>query len=305
MHSYRLILLVADSSLRRTAAFDRACRLAHAARAPLHICLLVRSGTIALAGLLSRKGAAQARAAFVQTCRHWLHAEAEALCAKGLEVSFDAQWSSHPERDLMAVISRLQPDLVVKDAEPDAALAGLGARAQRQLLRACPAPVLLVRGDSSGGEPHRVAAAIDTGRTATDAAAFNEVIFDNASTIAGFHNAELHLIQVDTHRADSKTGMDHLAAFTQAHHIAPGRCHHLAGSTVKGLMDFTENNHIDFLVLGRTANAHRLLPWSATTERINHSASCDVLTVRQMWQNPLQRGSGARADGPVGARTPA
>lgn len=305
MNNYRLIFLVADPSLRRTPAFDRACQLALASQATLHICLPVRSRTIELAGLLRRKSAAAARCGFVEARRRWLQTEAGALRSKGLEVSCDARWSSNPARDLMSIINRLRPDLVVKDAEPDETLCGLGSGVQRHLLRACPAPFLLVRGEA-GHEPHKVAAAIDTDRPGLGASASNELIFDTASTIAGYTHAELHLIQVRKHRTAPRAGADHLAAFAQAHQVPPGRCHQtLDSSTGQGLVDFTEQDQIDFLVLGRSADTRHLLPWSAPAEQINHSASCDVLTVSQTPLNPPQPDGSGLANTVVDAGTPA
>ena len=304
MKSCRFILLIADPSLRRTPAFDRACRLALAAQAPLHICLLVRSGTIALAGLLSRKAAVPARCAFLQARRHWLQSEAEALQAKGLEVSCDALWSSNPDRDLMTIVNRLQPELVIKDAEPDETLSGLGSKVQQHLLQTCPVPVLLVRG-GSGHEPRTIAAAIDTGRSGAAAAAFNELIFQTAATFAGYHHAELHLIHVQGRHTAPEQDAGNLAAFAQAHQVAPERCHALTGGTVQGLMDLIERNRIDLLVLGRSADTHRLLPWSAPAEQINQSASCDVLTVREIPLNPIRHDNAALAGTAIDDRTPA
>ncbi|MDR3415926.1 MAG: hypothetical protein P4L83_07060 [Nevskia sp.] len=279
MEPYQLILLIPEPSMRRTPAFERARALAKTSGAALHIGVFVHSASIDLARLFNSAGASLAREAQLESHRHWLQVEAEALRSEGLTVTTDVAWTSHPAQQALELIARLRPGLVVKDADPEPMLAGR-ATVDENLLRRDQPPVLLVRGDAVAPR-RRIAAVVE--HASGEPAAFDNLVMSTAAELAAASGAELHLIHGG---ANGDYAVD---TFAGSHGVAQAHCHGLPDAAAAAIAEFATRIGVDLLVVGVTEPPEARRPWHrGTAERINVYASCDVLSLKQH-QSPVTR----------------
>ncbi|HZR34656.1 MAG TPA: universal stress protein [Nevskia sp.] len=297
MAKQALIFLIADRAMRRSPAFETARRLAERTGSTLHIFLPAWSRPIALAGLLFRRQAGQAREGHAQQLGHLLELEADALRETGLPVSTSLVWTRRGTDEALRRINTLKPGLVIKDAEPESAAAVLAGGADRRLLRSCNAPVLLVHGDSST-HPLCVAAAVDPQRGWPADFQFGKRIASTAAHLATILGAELHLLYVDRHlqpaTAASRHGhyrsarekaaepaSDGLAVLASGVGVPAGHCHRIPGPVAQALAEFTSARGVDLLVIGvQPRPAWKRLLLGNRTERISRYASCDLLVLK-------------------------
>jgi universal stress protein E len=299
MPQYRLIFLIADPSLCRTPAFERAHSMAKASGAALHIGLFVHSHAIRLASALSRNSGRKARCAFLHERRRWLEQEAESLRGDGIVVTTDAVWTAHPRRDVLRHILRLQPDLVVKDADAPSFATRLLPNLEQDLLMQCPAQLLLAHADSAGASRH-IAAAVDARRQGLQDKVFNDRIADTATALAKLCDADLHLVQAVPQAAPrhrprracrpAAPDLGPLAALAQAHAVPLDHCHRLQGAAGPAIAEFAARSGIDLLVVGCTWRKpmQRLLHPDGF-ERISFYTPCDVLALKQLPDDATHR----------------
>ncbi|MBL6750256.1 MAG: universal stress protein [Nevskia sp.] len=301
MSQIQKILLVADPSMHRTPAFERAAALARATAAALHISLFEYRETIALAGLVDRKAMHEAREGLLRQRRAWLQQEAEALRQQGVQVTTEAVWAHPLYEGILQHVIEMSPDLVVKDVRHEAVLKRvLFTPLDWHLLRLCPAPLLLVN-SIAHAVPRRIIAAVDPFHPGRQPRDFNEQIVKAAMALAIQCDAELHLVHafdgMAAVAATAPVGMtvlpeslcetlrqshrDAFQALADAHGVPAERRHFLEGPAATAISDFAAGSGSDVVVLGtaRRTALDRLIMGS-TAESILDYIPCNVLAVK-------------------------
>lgn len=300
MRHYRKILLIADAAMRVTPAYHRAERLARVTGAELHLCVFDHSSAVKAISVVSSKVADVLERDMIEQRKIWLRGRAEHLRASGIEVRTHVGWGTPIHDQVIEHIKAVSPDLVVKDVHLEPLLKRvLFTPLDRQLLRLCPAPLLLVRGGSRK-LPRRVIAAVDTAHPEQGADALNEQIVQAARELAAQCSAKLHLVhtfedlmpvapgEVMSAEAFNEIFTElrqihrrRFEAFADEHDMAADRRHFIYGPSAYALPEFASHSHTDVLVLGTT---HRTgidqFMIGSTAEKILEDLRCDVLAVK-------------------------
>jgi len=301
MSQYQRIFLIADPSMRRTPAFERAVWLAKKSEAALHIALFDRNSFLSAAALISKEASAEAIVDWTLVRNDWLHMQAAQLLHEGgLEVTTEFVWARPAQDEILLRVADQAPDLLIKDVEYESHLKRVMFRPlDWQLLRHSVTPLLLVN-DRSQANPRRVIAAVDATDDSVEHNALNHRVIEQARRLAMLCGAELHLIYV--YAAEAATAdpsgpgatllgeiyntmlpahRRHFEELANTHEIPMDCRHFLFGPPAFTITEFAGADRGDVLVIGsmRHGLADRLL-MGTTAEAILDHASCNVLAVK-------------------------
>ncbi|WP_428312073.1 universal stress protein [Hydrocarboniphaga sp.] len=300
MENYKRILLIADPSMRRTVAFERAVWLARSSGAALHITLFDRNPLINLAALIDKDRAHAAIDAWLNERLVWLRGEAAELESDGLKVSTDVVWAAPVEDDVLMAIADYDPDLVVKDVHYESRVKRVLLKPlDWQLLRSCPVPLLFAH-TFSHAVPSRVLAAVDASLPSKEQKAINQRVIERGLFLARQCKSEFHLLYAfigpytpmmpmgpaaaylsDFYRSVEPAHRRNFTELADAYGV-PIECRHfISGPAAQTIADFAREDHSDVLVIGtlRHGLVDRMLLGS-TAEAILDLSPCDVLAVK-------------------------
>lgn len=301
MSQYQKIFIIADTALRRTPAIERARRLAQATGARIKLALFDHHAGIAAVGVVSEEVMALAKASFMREREEWLDEEARLLREDGLEVDTEAYWDTPIHETVVAAVAAFKPDLVVKDVHAEPALKRLlYTPLDWQLMRLCPAPLLLVN-PQANPLPKRVIASVDTGVTGNDAEALNDTVVRTALQLSLQCNATLHLAHAfdglstaamvdpqgdgllisEAYDALRAMRQERFDAFAGKHGV-PNECKHfLEGPTADAISEFASTTEADVVAVGTVfREGLERLVLGSTAERVLQHIHCDVLVVK-------------------------
>lgn len=296
MGQYQRLLLIVEPDLHPSAAMRRACALARASGAELHLCAFVQPP--ARTHLWGEKIDEATVQRYMHRYRRWMVEEAALLKEEGLEVSTHVVWTTHPLLDILRYVEQFQPDVLIKDVTLEPLLKRVFATPlDCHLLRDCPVPVHLVN-RAVHGLPRRVVAAVDP--SDPEANALNERIVLNAGALALQCDAPLHLLYAcdlspafngeasllagawDDDFADALRETLHVAFvhFAERCAVPAERRHFVVGLPVPVIHEFIEEFQADVVVMGTAQRAgfERLI--GSTTERALYSVQGSLLAVR-------------------------
>ncbi len=300
MSQYRKILLIADPTLPTTPAFQRAVALATATGAELHLCVFDYSSAIAAVAVVSEKVSELAKWGFVEQRERWLREQAVVLSATGLHVETQMIWGTPVHECIIENVAALAPDLVLKDIHHEPLLKRvLFTPLDWQLLRLCPAPLLMVSA-AAHSLPQRVIAAVDTARQDQAAEDLNDVIVHAALQLAIQCDATLHLAQafdevipampaelgategfIEACAQLRESNHKSFDAFATRHSVPAEQRHFLSGQAVSVLTGLARKSRTDVLVMGSTTRTGLVrIVMGSTAERILGDLRCDVLVVK-------------------------
>ncbi len=155
------ILVVVDPTAEEQPAVQRAARLAQAYGASLELFVCDYDQSLASLPRFDPKTAEQARRRVLDNHLAKLDELRIPLKAQGLAVEIDARWARPLHRGIVGKVADTRPMLVVKDTHEHPVLRRtLLSNTDWNLIRACPAPLLLVKPRPLGATP-RVLAAVD------------------------------------------------------------------------------------------------------------------------------------------------
>jgi universal stress protein E len=292
MSQYQRLLLIADPSLRHTAALQRAAALAQASGAALHIAVFVEPLARYDNNFQQLPPDGQ-----LDEHRQWLQEQATRLSNQGIQVTTEAIFSNDPLTEILLHVAQMQPDMLIKDAQHESALKRVFITPlDWHLLRECPVPLHLVS-TAEQALPRKVVAAVDLSNPETQISGINEQIIRAANGLALQCAAELHLLHVydlspiipwdDVWPADFAEALRHslLTAFTalaDSYGVPPERRHFVKGSPLKAIASFAVHNQTDVLVMG-TLHRHGLSTLiGSTAEYILYQAPCNILAVKPL-----------------------
>ncbi|WP_020648786.1 universal stress protein [Solimonas variicoloris] len=298
MKAYERILLIARPDLQRSAAMRQAAWLARETGAALHIAVFDHSATLDLVARLRAEDLRGLRDTFLRQRRDWLTQQAEELERTGIKVTTEAVWSRHAADEILAHVLETKADLVIKDADSHKGLRRLLMTSlDWQLLRECPAPLMLVHGDHL--TPRRIVVAADVMSGSGDA--LNEKVVRQAEMVAEAAQAELHLAYafqaiapieaVAPMAVPALTGElydslrqiheEAFETFADAEGVPDAQRHFLAGPAAPALVGFAEKIGADLLVMGTThrTRLERIVIGSTAAALLDH-LPCSVLVIK-------------------------
>jgi universal stress protein E len=230
---------------------------------------------------------------------------AQPLRAEGLTVTTEAVAGSPLPECILADVIRLQPRMVLKSADHHVPLSRtLFSETDWQLMRTCPAPVLMVRAEHAMPERPVIVAAVDPLHEHDKPAALDESILATAGELAGLTGARLEVV----HCYDVTplvTGMsaspmlpaplqtEEMAESLQAHHrraleelvaghgVPAGAIHLLEGAPRWRLPEFCAEAGADIVVMGAVSrSALKRVFIGGLAEKVLDRLPCDLLIVK-------------------------
>src|SRR6185503_15542835 len=142
------ILLIAAGPRQHTPALQRAFDLAQRAEVPVHVCLVVHDRLIEHAGTLIHPEVRRlAQQQFLDEHQAWVDSLVTRWKADGLRASGQVLWAAQAADAILGAVLERKPALVIKDVGHEPLLKRfLYTALDWKLLRACPAPLMLVHG---------------------------------------------------------------------------------------------------------------------------------------------------------------
>jgi universal stress protein E len=170
----------------------------HDARAPLRGdagAVHLRLRPVAVRPAVLRHGQAAAAARGIPRERlEYLEEAADDLRAGGLAVETHVHWDNPLYRGIVRRVTESAPDLVVKDTHYHTTLRRtLFTNTDWNLIRTCPAPILLAKGGDWPAVP-RILAALDPGHLGDKPAALDHDILEWGELFAARMGGELHAV---------------------------------------------------------------------------------------------------------------
>jgi universal stress protein E len=246
------------------------------------------------------------RKEFIAERLEWLEDTADQLRDRGLAIETHVHWDNPLYRGIVSRVEESSPDMVVKDTHYHSALRrALFTNTDWNLIRSCPAPLLLAKPGSWKKDPC-IVAALDPGHRGDKPAALDHDILDYAQLVAGVADGELHAVHAFFPAAllAATTGVpglpvvpgapgseiieterrqitESLAEICRSHGLEPDRVRLEQGFAVELLPRLAETLAADLLVMGAISRSRlRELFIGSTAERILDRLHCDVLIVK-------------------------
>lgn len=298
MQPEKLLVVIDPTSKDRQPSLERASLVAKQSGASLE--LLICDFNSALEdGFFTDKAAQQrARTALLTERQEWLESMAAPLREDGLTVTCKVRWGKPLYDEILAHVEESKPDILFRNATSHGALHRLlFNNTSWQLIRRCPVPLWLVRGDEWRGK--RVAAALDPVHSADKPAALDHRLIQ-ASLMLGEHGmqadfvhsynplprtlvieSELVLAYDEYLHTTEQRHKDAFAELFAQYPVKPGQQHLLKGVPEESIPRFVEDNDIDLLVMGaisRGSLENALI--GNTAERVLENSDCDLLVIK-------------------------
>ncbi|MGH8373545.1 MAG: universal stress protein [Gammaproteobacteria bacterium] len=298
MQDHMTIQVILGAEYRRSPAVLRAMALAVKTNATLLLCSFEYQRSLAYA---ARHGFDLD--AYLKGRGQKLEEFAALIRAEGFVVQTRVVWGHPATAHIITSVLAAKPDFVVKDVHSEPAIRRvLFTPLDWQLLRECPAPLMLVR-EHTGNLPRHIMAAVDpldehdrphelnerilnfSAALAMQCDAMVEVVhaFDYVPVLAdpeGMAGWVLDTTIYDELRALHKDALEKLA---DRFGVPDRRLHLLDGNPVVTLADYAQAHDIDLLVIG-TTNRTQLerLVMGSTAEGLLDNLDCDVLALKPL-----------------------
>lgn len=275
----RSILVAVDrdgGQVKRVAA--KAVALARLMGARLELFLCDAEAAFSRQHQYEREVAARAKEACLVQSRRYLEKLRRELAADDVEISLSVACESPLYESIVRAVNRSRPDLVIRGA---ASSAPLDPNAW-ELVRACPAPLLLTRGQP-WKTPPLVAAAVDI--SPGESAELNRAILHAAAGLAGVAGGKIQVLHAGRFDAAMPAALDSGRAALREMATEAGlegaECHLIDGEPAAALRDFSAHRNFDLIVLGALTHRKALTALVGTlTGRLIESLDTDFLLVK-------------------------
>jgi len=289
MDTQACYMVLVPSGLERTAALLRAMALSRKSGAAILLALFEYDG--ALAKLRAQGFDLEAH---VAGRRHALEGLAAHLRQEGFSVQTVVQWGKPVTRYMFAEIDKVAPQLVIKDVHEEPVVRRLFLTGQDfELLRRCPAPLMLVRPGAANLPAHIMAAVdpLDEGLRPQDLNARILRAAEKYAMICGASVDVVHVLEPVPLAAGpaygplvNKSRVEHEQALRDLgseYGVEERHLYMLHGFPVDVLADFVATHHIDLLIMGAVSRSWtERLELGSVAEKLFHHLDCDVLAVR-------------------------
>ena len=226
---------------------------------------------------------------------------ADALRAEGFDAKTQVVWAHPLAEHILSSVLAVQPDYVIKDVHEETAIKRiLFTPLDWQLLRECPAPLMLVR-EHTGNTPHHIMAAVDPLDEHNRPMGLNDVILKVSSMLAMQCDAQVDVVHAFDYvpilaDAESAAGWvmdndiydelrnihkDALLELGEKYGVEETQMHLLDGRPSAVLAEFAGRHKVDLVVMGTIYRSRfERLAMGSTAEGLLENLDCDVLALK-------------------------
>lgn len=246
------------------------------------------------------------REEFLTERAEFLEQVADDLRGEGLAVETHLHWDNPLHRGIVRRVEESSPDLVVKDTHYHSVIRRtVLTNTDWNLIRTCPAPLLLAKPGPWSERP-RFLAALDPGHSNDKPAALDHLILDAALILARGLGGDVHAVHAffpaavlaasvtmagvplvsgvtaaEIIEAERERVAGVLAGIVEAHALAAGAVHLEQGVATEVLPRVAEGIAADVLVMGAVSRSRvQELFVGSTAERVLDRIGCDVLVMK-------------------------
>lgn len=276
------ILVILDHSPRDAHLLTKSLMLAREFSARVELFWCDAEYEYTLRHVYDERGLTEARQARIAHMRDYLQQLCDQHARSGVNTSVDATCESPLYEAIVRKVFKAMPDLVMKAAalEPSEGRGALDVN-DWQLVRTCPAPLMLSRGRVWPPRP-RFAAAVDVSEEETPG--FAEMILRTAEYLRAGCQGELDILFGERMDIDGRTREKHAARLHRLGrelHFAADRIQILAGDPATAMAAVGVEQHHDVLVLGALTHRRGLTAMVGTlTGELMNTLACDFLLIR-------------------------
>ncbi|MDA1371376.1 MAG: universal stress protein [Proteobacteria bacterium] len=212
------------------------------------------------------------------------------LRAQGLEVSVSTAWGNPPYGEVVARIKDMKPSLVIKSTRHHSKVSRLLlSNDDWELVRYCPAPLLLVKSQLWEANPVFIAS-VDPDHVHDKPASLDNEIVSSALALAAISAGDVHLIHsawvpplsgvypllADAEKEDAK-----LANLAKKHAVRESNCHWTNTDITHALPGLAADLKASCVVMGAVSRSRidRILIGN-TAEKVLDRLECDVLVIK-------------------------
>ena len=219
-----------------------------------------------------------------------LEAMAAPLREQGLEVTVTAAWGNPPYEEVITRVKDSNPSLVIKSTRHHNKLARMVlSNEDWELIRYCPAPLLLVKSQLWPSSPVFLAA-VDPDHVNDKPAALDHKIISGAASLAAISGGQLHLFHsawqpplagVYKVLSDANQEGNKLKNLATLNGICESSCHWSDEDVVHALPTTASVLNASAVVIGAVSRSRidRVLIGS-TAEKVLDQLECDVLVIK-------------------------
>ena len=299
------ILVVVDDDAEEMSSQARAVQMAHAFGAKIELFSAVFDVYIAGERLFDSEDLVEAKTRKLQEHHEKLELLAAPLRAEGLEVLVDVVWDEPVYEGIVRKVLRSDPRMVIRNSHYHHPLSRtLFSNDDWNLIRTCPAPLLISRSHRYQHKALKICAAIDPMHNNDKPAELDLEILRHASALAEHVGGKLSVVHAydaapviggisagtmlpiipDVEEIKTSVRDEHLSAVTkliEESGVEVSEFHHLPGDPRKVLLGFAVEHEIDLMVMGVVSRGfiERHLVGN-TAEKIVDRLPCDLLIVK-------------------------
>lgn len=277
MNRIKSILVIAERSGEVAGALQKACIVARHFGATIELFACDSEHAYMAEHAYDPRGVSDAVSQCLADSRRFLEAMRSSIAADDLEIRTSVACETPLHVGIVRKVRELMPDLVIRCVEARGAQRHSVLNATDwQLLRTCPAPLMLTRGRTWHPTP-RVAAAVDLGGPV----AVSHGVLAAAAYLAGGCGGELEVVYSDPDGARGAS-LEALRALAADRGLHSARVELLAGPPEHRLRELATEQEVDVLVLGALSRRTGALgdAVGTLTESLIESLDCDFLLVR-------------------------
>ena len=219
-----------------------------------------------------------------------LEALAQPLRQQGLTVTAWTSWSNPPHREIVSRAREIGVSMVIKATKKHSRLARyFMSNEDWELVRYCPAPLLLVK-DQPWSEKPKLVAAVDPEQLRDKPADLDQKILATSIELAGLTSGTIDLYHSSwkppmaglyPFDEDGTKAQKAMAELAEANGIAAERCHCIDQNIHISLPSLTEELGADIVAMGAISRSRldRILIGN-TAEKLLDELECDVLVIK-------------------------
>ena len=295
------ILVVLDSDHPEQHAFDRALALASSVNADITILGSCYEAYCEDSSSLEIETKNKIKDALMNNCQLWLDGFVDEAQKQGIEISTEVHWQKNLHNAVMESLNTKDFDLVIKGTKAHKGIIDrVFTHSDWNLLRHCPAPVLLVK-SSKPWANNRILASIDATSHDEGHRLINENILDFAEHLSDHFSTDLHLVNSypmvalafamvpevtapdDIQKYITEQHKDECERYAKKYNINDDHIHITEGDPDDVVEVMAKEIEADLIVIGTVAReglSGVLL--GNTAERIVDRVACDVLVIKPL-----------------------
>ena len=274
------ILAVFDRSDTDSRLLVKVSRLARKFRASLELFLCDAEGAYSLKHGYEARRSDEARRASITQASDYLARLAHSADAHDVRISIDAACESPLYESIVRKVLQSRPDLVIKNASGIDSPEAFDPN-DWQLMRKCPATLMMTRGRIWSAQP-RFAAALDVSTEETAVLAVS--ILETAQDLRGANRTDLDVIYAErggVGRDTTEARAVALRKLARQSHVDGSHVHILDGDPERTLPNFARQHDYDVLVLGALTDHRGAVRLVGTlTEKLMEAIDCDFVLVK-------------------------